>query len=229
MERRTKHSIELLISWSISPHSKIRDNGPRCSIHSTKCFCYAFSACSPGGESWVEIELFLTEQAARGFADTVVSRHETVEKSHGRIETRIITATDDIAWLKERHDWPGLNSIVMVETVREVGVHPNAKIERETRFYIASAAANAEALGAAIRGHWSIENALHWVMDMVFRGLVRRFLQKIATFRRTCTDIQGGSEGENGRNSGFFPFPPHVPLIYSPTPDGKRHFSFSTN
>ena len=105
----------------------------------------------------------------RGFADTAISRHQTVEKSHGRIESRITTASDDIAWLKEAHDWPGLQSIVMVETVREIGTHPGAKIERERRFYIASAAADADALGVAIRSHWSIENGLHWVMDMVFR------------------------------------------------------------
>jgi predicted transposase YbfD/YdcC len=116
-----------------------------------------------------DTELFFTEQAARGFADARVSRHETLEKSHGRIETRITTATDDIVWLKERHAWPGLKSIVMVETVREIGIHPGAKVERETRFYITSAAADAEALGTAIRSHWSIENGLHWVMDMVFR------------------------------------------------------------
>ncbi len=116
-----------------------------------------------------DTELFFTEQAARDFADALVSRHETLEKNHGRIETRITTATDDIAWLKERHDWPGLESIVMVETVREIGIHPGAKIERQTRFYIASVTADAEALGRAIRSHWSIENGLHWVMDMVFR------------------------------------------------------------
>lgn len=116
-----------------------------------------------------DVALFFTEQAARGFADTLISRHATVEKSHGRIETRTVTATADIAWLKERHGWPGLASIVMVESVREIGVHAGAKIERETRFFIASAAADAVALGEAIRSHWSIENGLHWVMDMVFR------------------------------------------------------------
>ncbi len=116
-----------------------------------------------------DVELFFAEQTARDFADTAISRHQTVEKSHGRIETRIITATDDIAWLKERHNWPGLKSIVMVETVRELGTHPGAKVERETRFYITSRAADAEALSDAIRGHWGIENSLHWVMDMVFR------------------------------------------------------------
>lgn len=116
-----------------------------------------------------DVELFFAEQTARGFADAAVSRHQTVEKSHGRIESRIVTATDEIAWLKESHDWPGLKSIVMVDSVREIGAHPGAKIERERRFYIASTAADAAALGDAIRSHWGVENGLHWVMDMVFR------------------------------------------------------------
>lgn len=116
-----------------------------------------------------DVELFFAEQAARHFADTAVSRHQTVEKSHGRIETRTVTATDDIAWLSERHAWPGLKSIVMVESVREIGLRADPKIERETRFYIASATADAATLGTAIRSHWGIENGLHWVMDMVFR------------------------------------------------------------
>ncbi len=121
-----------------------------------------------------DTKLFFIEQIACGFAATVVSHHQTVEKSHGRIETRTTTATNEIAWLKERHHWPGLGSIVMVETVREIGIQPGAKVERETRFYIASTAAKADTLSAAIRGHWSIENGLHWVMDMVFRDDERR-------------------------------------------------------
>ena len=115
-----------------------------------------------------DVELFLTEQAELGFADAVADRHETLEKNHGRMETRITTATADIDWLKKRHAWPGLESIVMVESVREV-IGPTAEVERETRFYIASAPANAKALATAVRGHWGVENGLHWVMDMVFR------------------------------------------------------------
>lgn len=116
-----------------------------------------------------DVELLFCEQAARGFADISVTRHQTVEKSHGRIETRSVTATHDIDWLTKAHRWPGLQSIVRVETVRELGIHAGAKVERETRFYIASSTADAQTLGAEIRGHWGIENGLHWVMDMVFR------------------------------------------------------------
>ena len=112
-----------------------------------------------------DVELFAAEQKANGFKDTKVSRHETVDGDHGRIETRAYTAIHDIAWLQERHDWPGLKSVVMVESTRELG----DKIERETRFYITSLVLAAHLIGPVIRSHWAVENSLHWVMDMVFR------------------------------------------------------------
>ena len=112
-----------------------------------------------------DVEEFFTEQKANNYADCKPSRHATLEKSHGRIETRTVTVVGAIDWLAERHPWVGLASIVMVESCREIG----AKVERETRFYISSLSAGAERIGAAIRGHWGIENGLHWVMDMVFR------------------------------------------------------------
>ena len=55
-----------------------------------------------------DVEVFATEQKANGFKDTKVSRHETVDGDHGRIETRTYTAIHDVAWLRERHDWPGV-------------------------------------------------------------------------------------------------------------------------
>jgi predicted transposase YbfD/YdcC len=112
-----------------------------------------------------DVELFAAEQKANGFKDTKISRHETVDGDHGRIETRTYTAFHDVAWLNERHDWPGLQSVVMLESRREIG----DKIERETRFYITSLVYFAHQIGPVIRSHWAVENSLHWVMDMVFR------------------------------------------------------------
>jgi predicted transposase YbfD/YdcC len=112
-----------------------------------------------------DVEVFAAEQKANGFKDTKVSRHETVDGDHGRIETRTYTAFHDVDWLRERHDWPGLKGVVMVESSREIG----DKIERETRFYITSLAWLAYQMGPVIRSHWTIENSLHWVMDMIFR------------------------------------------------------------
>ena len=112
-----------------------------------------------------DVEVFVAEQKANGFKHTEVSRHETVDGDHGRIETRTNTAIHDVAWLQERHDWPGLKGVIMVESTREIA----DKIERETRFYITSLVWLAHALGPVVRSHWAVENSLHWVMDMIFR------------------------------------------------------------
>ncbi len=112
-----------------------------------------------------DVDVFVAEQKARDFQDTTISQHQTVDGDHGRIETRTTTVIHDVAWLQERHNWPGLKGIVMVESLREI----DGKIERETRFYITSLLLLAAQLGSVVRGHWAIENSLHWVMDMIFR------------------------------------------------------------
>ncbi|MBU1210088.1 MAG: ISAs1 family transposase [Alphaproteobacteria bacterium] len=71
----------------------------------------------------------------------------------------------DLAWLRLRHPWPGLKTIIMIESRREF----SGKTEREFRFYISSCDTNAQRLCEVVRAHWGIENGLHWVMDMVFR------------------------------------------------------------
>ena len=112
-----------------------------------------------------DVELFAAEQQANGFKDTHVSRDQTVDGDHGRIETRTYTVFHDVDWLQERHDWPGLKAVVMVESTRELV----DKVERKTRFYLTSLVWLAHQIGPVIRSHWAIENSLHWVMDMIFR------------------------------------------------------------
>ena len=112
-----------------------------------------------------DVELFVAEQKERGFADTTISRHETVDGDHGRIETRTTTVIHDVGWLQDAHDWPGLKSVVMVESIREI----DGRSEAETRFYITSLVLLAAQMGAIIRSHRAVENSLHWVMDMIFR------------------------------------------------------------
>ena len=112
-----------------------------------------------------DVELFVKEQKARSFADTKISQDTTVDGDHGRIETRTTTVIHDVAWLQKRHDWPGLKGIVMVESSREIG----GKTEQETRFYITSLVLLASLMGPIVRSHWTVENSLHWVMDMIFR------------------------------------------------------------
>jgi len=112
-----------------------------------------------------DVEVFVAEQKVKDFKDTTISRDETVDADHGRIETRTTTVIHDVAWLQQRHNWPGLKAVVMVQSTRETG----DKIERETRYYITSLVVMAILLGPIVRGHWAIENSLHWVMDMTFR------------------------------------------------------------
>lgn len=112
-----------------------------------------------------DVELFAMEQKAKDFADTKISQDTTIDGDHGRIETRTTTVIHDVKWLQERHNWPALKAVVIIESSREV----SGKVEQETRYYITSLVMLASLLGPVVRSHWAIENSLHWVMDMVFR------------------------------------------------------------
>ena len=111
------------------------------------------------------VEVFVDEQKALKYRNTTISTHQTIDADHGRIETRNDTVIHDADWLQARHQWPGLNAVVMVESQREI----NGRITNETRLYITSLVMPANAAGPMIRAHWAIENSLHWIMDMVFR------------------------------------------------------------
>ena len=127
---------------------------------------YVFGLKGNQGSLREDVDLFIAEQQAKDFADTTISRAETSDAANGgRIETRTVTVIHDVDWLRLRHGWPGLNAIAMVESTRET----KGVIEKETRIYITSLVMLAHLLGPVIRGHWAIENSLHWVMDMIFR------------------------------------------------------------
>ncbi|MCK6453855.1 MAG: ISAs1 family transposase [Alphaproteobacteria bacterium] len=100
-----------------------------------------------------DVELFVAEQRAKGFADTKISQDKTVDGDHGRIETRTTTVIHDVAWLQQRHDWPGLNAVIVIDSIRDFG----DKIERETRFYITSLVLLANLIGPIVRSHWAVE------------------------------------------------------------------------
>ncbi len=68
-------------------------------------------------------------------------------------------------YLNTKEKWPGLTSIGMVEAERRVG----DLVTRETRYYITSLPGDAKRLSEAVRGHWGIENSVHWVLDIAFR------------------------------------------------------------
>jgi predicted transposase YbfD/YdcC len=103
-----------------------------------------------------------------GYLGPAPSTHETVGKDHGRIEIRRCWATDDpavIAWVDPKRAWPGLRSVVALEAERRLP----GKTERETRYFLTSLPADAQAIAGAVRSHWGIENQVHWVLDVAFR------------------------------------------------------------
>ena len=112
-----------------------------------------------------DVDLLYDEQKSNSFADVEMSRAETIDCDHGRIETRTTTVIHNVKWLRERHDWPGLKAVVIVESQREI----DGKVAFETRFYITSLCLLAHLTGPIVRDHWSVGNKLHWVMDMIFR------------------------------------------------------------
>ena len=114
----------------------------------------------------------LYEDIAETFADGLenISHDfsETVDKGHGRMEIRkcwAISETDYLDYVNEDSRWKSLSSIAMVESERRV----DGETTIESRFYISSLPNDAERLLAATRGHLSIENSLHWVLDISFR------------------------------------------------------------
>lgn len=100
------------------------------------------------------------------FNETTYTTGQTIDGDHGRIEVRRYYATDDISWLRKKADWKGLESIAMCEAERSDG---GKETTVERRYYISSLESDAELIAGAARGHWGIENSLHWVLDVAFR------------------------------------------------------------
>jgi predicted transposase YbfD/YdcC len=88
----------------------------------------------------------------------------TVEKEHGRLETRHCYVFDQLECLHNPQQWPGLRCFAVIESERCI----QGTTTLEQRFYISSLAPDAERISHTVRAHWSIENRLHWCMDVVF-------------------------------------------------------------
>ena len=106
-------------------------------------------------------ERWLFEATLDGRADAF----ETSERGHGREEARRYWSAPVPADAGRRLTWPGLTSVGMVESTRTAG----GKTSTEQRYFASSLPADAEVLARAVRGHWGVENGLHWTLDVAFR------------------------------------------------------------
>jgi len=142
-----------------------------------------------------DVTKFFDQAAQRGFWTDAGERlpHgslSTRNNDHGRLETRIYTCAPAPTWLDGFDEWPDLNTIVRVERTRQIG--PN--ISTETSHYLSSLPLAPAKLARAIRSHWSIENSLHWVLDIAFdedRSRIRKQHagHNMATLRRFTLGI----------------------------------------
>lgn len=106
-------------------------------------------------------------------------RSDTTEnEGHGRAEKRTVYVLPAKHLATQQELWVGLATLVMV--IREITCKTTGKLSTEVSYYISSLRPNARTLGKAIRGHWSIENGLHWVLDVVFKEDAKRIYERQA-------------------------------------------------
>lgn len=126
---------------------------------------YVISLKGNQGTLHKEVELLFQNAKENGFKDLSIETHETTDGEHGRIEIRRFTTTGEVDWFEDKSKWNKLTSFGMVESERQIG----DKTTHETRYYISSLPSDAKIFAQASRGHWGIENGLHWSLDVAFR------------------------------------------------------------
>jgi len=150
------------------------------------------------GQCFEEIKSYLDDAVARHHEKAPAKRNrlplayqETVEKDHGRLETRRYWQSGQLDWFADKAEWEGLRSVGVVESVRQGG---EAAPRVERRYYLSSLSVNVEQFARAVRGHWAIENSLHWVLDVQCgedrsRARVGHAAANLATLRRLALNL----------------------------------------
>lgn len=150
------------------------------------------------GQCYEEIKSYLNDAVARHEEKTPAQKnrvplayYETVEKDHGRLETRRYWQSGDLNWFADQGQWAGLRSVGLVESVRQVG---EAAPTVERRYYLSSLGVDVEQFARAVRGHWAIENSLHWVLDVQCgedrsRARAGHAAANLATLRRLALNL----------------------------------------
>lgn len=129
---------------------------------------YVFALKDNQGTLKAEVERVFNETPSAEYERIQKESFQTHQKSHGRIETRrytVITDPEYIEYLNRDGRWWHLGSVTKVERERRSGTNT----QRETHYFISSLTGNARLVAKAVRNHWSIENGLHWVLDVAFR------------------------------------------------------------
>jgi len=120
---------------------------------------------------------------------------DAFDDTHGRLVRRRVFASTEAATLGALSGWPGLRTVLAVESIRSVNSAPT-QVESEIRYFLSSCPDSPAVLGQAIRSHWAVENALHWVLDVTFREddsrvRDRAAARNLALLRKIALNIVG--------------------------------------
>jgi predicted transposase YbfD/YdcC len=151
-----------------------------------------------------KIQTLMQEAVLEGFKGFCSDTHQTIDGDHGRIETRQITVLWDVKHLGPiAQEWPGLKSIAMVQRTRELAGQKST----ETSYYIATLDRRRKAATflSYTRGHWSVENNLHWQLDVSFNEDQRRLRtgHGAENFSRFCRIALNLLKAEKTRKAGI--------------------------
>src|SRR5947209_7670919 len=124
---------------------------------------------------------------------------DAFEESHGRlVRLRVFLGSSAARGLKALGGWPDLRAVLAVETIRSIA--GTYKVEAETRYFLTSCGDDPAVLARAIRRHWSVENGLHWVLDVTFREddsrvRDRTAARNLALLRKIALDLVAKDRG----------------------------------
>ena len=150
------------------------------------------------------VKFFFDESIAEGWDGLEPITHRSTDADHGRLETRRLWASHEVSWLQQQDQhWPKLGGLVCVEGERQV--FGTDRITRERRYFITSLdprRVGGERLLAAVRGHWGVENKVHWSLDVSFRedeSRVRKGhgAQNLSRMRRLAMNLLRHRRGLN--------------------------------
>jgi predicted transposase YbfD/YdcC len=131
----------------------------------------------------------------RSAPNTEVVAKTTVEKGHGRIETRIYTASSKVDWITSERSYPGQPRFTGIKTLVKVvsRVEHADRCSFDTRYFICSATNDIDRIAQATRGHWAVES-MHWLLDVEFGDDLSRYragngAKNMAVLRRFALDL----------------------------------------
>ena len=126
---------------------------------------------SKGGDYILAVkgnQKFLLDDIQEGFmVSKKVDKSIITEKGSGRIEKRTCSVMNELDFVCNKENWSGLKSLIKIESERTI--LKTGETQKQTRYYISSCSKSALEFNKLVRSHWSIENNLHWVLDVVFR------------------------------------------------------------